>query len=325
MDCTFTTDLGKFNYRVAAVILHDGKLLCQQGAADSNYFLPGGRVMFGESAENAILREISEELGAEANILRQLWLHENFFTEETTLERFHEICLYYLLEVPGLPEGRFGGDGGYFEWIPLERLPHTHICPEFLRAETGNLPNELTALCTLEPEYRLLTGADLTPDLFREFSRRQEVTRVWRKIDGAWVIVPNVFTEDWGQREFEIACWCLKNTVNTGGFVCGAFAGGLLKGICSVESTPLGSRGQYREMTCLHVSDGFRGHGMGRKLFGIAKRFAKELGGEKLYISSHSSVESQAFYKAMGCREAEEYSPEHVAREPLDCQIECDV
>lgn len=28
---------------------------------------------------------------------------------------------------------------------------------------------------------------------------------------------------------------------------------------------------------------------------------------EKLYISAHSAVESQAFYKAIGCREAEEY------------------
>lgn len=35
-----------------------------------------------------------------------------------------------------------------------------------------------------------------------------------------------------------------------------------------------------------------------------------------------SFVESQAFYKAMGCREAEEYNKEHVEIEPCDCQLE---
>ena len=43
---------------------------------------------------------------------------------------------------------------------------------------------------------------------------------------------------------------------------------------------------------------------------------------EKLYISAHSAVESQAFYKSLGCVEASEYSPYHVSREPFDCQLE---
>lgn len=48
-------------------------------------------------------------------------------------------------------------------------------------------------------------------------------------------------------------------------------------------------------------------------------------GEEIIYISAHSSVESQAFYKAMGCVEAEEYSIKHVEKEPCDCQLECKV
>ena len=43
---------------------------------------------------------------------------------------------------------------------------------------------------------------------------------------------------------------------------------------------------------------------------------------EKLYISSHSAVETQAFYRAVGCREAQEYNAEHVEQEPFDCQLE---
>ena len=54
-----------------------------------------------------------------------------------------------------------------------------------------------------------------------------------------------------------------------------------------------------------------------------AKEWAKKKGAGKLYISAHSSVESQAFYRAMGCMEAEVYNSKHVEEEPCDCQLEC--
>jgi hypothetical protein len=46
------------------------------------------------------------------------------------------------------------------------------------------------------------------------------------------------------------------------------------------------------------------------------------MGAQKLYISAHSSQESQAFYKAMGCVEAMEYNKRLVSEEPCDCQLE---
>ena len=54
-----------------------------------------------------------------------------------------------------------------------------------------------------------------------------------------------------------------------------------------------------------------------------AKEWAKDKGAAKLYILSHSSIESQAFYKAMGYVEAEVYCQKHVEEEPCDCQLEC--
>ena len=53
--------------------------------------------------------------------------------------------------------------------------------------------------------------------------------------------------------------------------------------------------------------------------------WAKQKGAKKLYISAHSAVESQAFYKSMGCVEAEVYNKKHVEDEPYDCQLECDL
>ena len=65
--------------------------------------------------------------------------------------------------------------------------------------------------------------------------------------------------------------------------------------------------------------------GIGKALFLAAEDWARARGGRKLYISAHSAVESQAFYKAMGCVEAEKYHQGHVEAEPYDCQLECEL
>ena len=84
-----------------------------------------------------------------------------------------------------------------------------------------------------------------------------------------------------------------------------------------------GSRAQYMDLSHLYVSQELRGRGIGARLFSLAKQFARGHEAEKLYLSAHSAVESQAFYRAMGCVEAEEYDPAHVKAEPYDCQLEC--
>ena len=109
----------------------------------------------------------------------------------------------------------------------------------------------------------------------------------------------------------------------TGGQVWGAFLEGRLKGFASVEGPLIGSQKQYADLTSIHVSADARGHGLGRQLFQRAEETGRRLGAKALYISAHSSVESQAFYKAMGCVEATEYIPAHVEQEPCDCQLEC--
>ena len=162
----------------------------------------------------------------------------------------------------------------------------------------------------------------ITVDLFSDFHRHQQVTKCWRKIDGQWIIIDNPFVEEWTDENYQYLVKCLKNTLATGGMVYGAFENEKLKGFASVESELFGSRKQYLELSCIHVSEDMRRRGTGRALMEAAKRWAGSHGAEKLYISAHSSVESQAFYQAAGCREAEEYSRIHVEKEPCDCQLE---
>lgn len=171
-------------------------------------------------------------------------------------------------------------------------------------------------------EYRTLEQEELCLALFQGFRRHQVVNQCWRREHGRWVVREAPFIDDWGPAEYEILVRCLRNTLKENGFVYGAFTEDGLKGFVSVEGTPMGSRGQYLDLTSIHVSEDTRRLGTGRTLFQAAAAFARQLGAEKLYISAHSAVESQAFYRSMGCVEAEEYQAEHVEQEPFDCQLE---
>lgn len=171
-------------------------------------------------------------------------------------------------------------------------------------------------------QYRVLSEEELCPQLFHKFIRRQKVTKCWRRVKGKWVIRDDPFIDDWGEREYEYLVKCLRHTVASGGIVYGAFLDGDMKGFFSVEAEPFGKNKDYLDLSCIHVSEDLRGEGIGRELFLRAAKWAKEKGAKKLYISGHSAVETQAFYKAMGCVEAKEYNQKHVELEPYDCQLE---
>lgn len=51
------------------MIISDGKILAMQDERSPYYYLPGGRVMLGETAEEAVIREVQEELGITPKIV----------------------------------------------------------------------------------------------------------------------------------------------------------------------------------------------------------------------------------------------------------------
>lgn len=174
-------------------------------------------------------------------------------------------------------------------------------------------------------EYRQLSEHEICRELFCGFIRHQVVRDCWRRVNGEWCVREDPFIDDWTEKDYEKLVDCLKNTVVTGGFVYGAFSEDLLKGFVSVEEALFGGENRYLDLSSIHVSEDMRGRGIGKALFLAAKEWARVKGAGKLYISAHSAVESQAFYKAMGCVEAAEYNMRHVEEEPYDCQLECEV
>ena len=171
--------------------------------------------------------------------------------------------------------------------------------------------------------YKNLSEHEIDRELFRHFIRRQEVTRCWRKEKGEWVIREVSFVDDWTEKDYQTLVTCLKGTAAGGGFVHGAFCDGELKGFVAVLPAFFGGEQRYLDLASIHVSRDMRGRGIGKALFLKAKEWAGKKGAKKLYISSHSAVESQAFYKRMGCVEAQVYDRRHVEEEPCDCQLEC--
>ena len=176
--------------------------------------------------------------------------------------------------------------------------------------------------CYMEVTVRELALEEIDHKLFHSFVRRQEVNLCLRREGDGWVVRPDPFIDDWTSQDYETLIAGLKETLLAGGLVYGAFDAGKLKGFAAVAPAIFGGENRYMDLTELHVSADRRHQGVGRALFQAAGQWAREHGAKKLYISAHSAVESQAFYRQMGCVEAKAYEQRHVEVEPFDCQLE---
>lgn len=152
MDISYQSENKKFNYRVCAMILFDGKILAMHDERSPYFYLPGGRVMIGETAEEAVIREVKEELGITAKISRPLWLNQAFFTEDVDHLHYHELCIYFLMDIADtelLARGekfttREGRHTHTFEWLAFDRLKDEYFYPLFLKKDIFDLPKVFT-------------------------------------------------------------------------------------------------------------------------------------------------------------------------------------
>lgn len=151
MDIVFKNENQKFNYRVAAIVIKDGKALFQRCPKGGFYFLVGGRIQMGEDSIKALKREMLEEVGVGVATCRPLWLLENFF--EIDGELFHELGQYYLVE----PDGELCTDDEFVRqdelgkdihcaWLPVGCLNEYNVQPKFLKERLINLPDSLEHL-----------------------------------------------------------------------------------------------------------------------------------------------------------------------------------
>lgn len=114
-----------------AVIREDDKFLLCRGKGLGNWFFPGGHIEEGESAPEALTREIQEELGEESEVKRFLGASENKFN--TKDGETHEINLVF--EVILLSDGGRVSQEEHLEfaWLTRDELRDAIVLPTSLR------------------------------------------------------------------------------------------------------------------------------------------------------------------------------------------------
>lgn len=157
---TFTSGDRAFNMRAVAVILHNEQVLIHRAVNEDFWTLPGGRVELGEPAAETIRREMQEELEVGVEVVRLLWLVENFF--EYAGKRWHEVAFYYEVTLPpgcplyestepfsGTEEYFLDAPGGLeliFQWHPVAGLENVYLLPSFLRTGLRSLPEHMQCI-----------------------------------------------------------------------------------------------------------------------------------------------------------------------------------
>lgn len=125
-----STATGTTEIIARAVLRRDGHLLVVRQRGKKWVFLPGGHVDPGERVEAALIREITEELGAAATVEGFLGAVEHGYTEDGRTH--HEINLVFAVDVDG---DRLVSQEEHLEflWVPIDDLVDTDLRPGRLK------------------------------------------------------------------------------------------------------------------------------------------------------------------------------------------------
>ena len=132
---------GIINIRVGAIILKDGRFLMVRNSLSDYFYSVGGRIKFGETAEEAVVREVLEETGVRMEIDHLGFIQENYFIADVPSKmgkEVYELGYYFYMKVPEDFEPvcdsvTEDGQTEYLEWVSPDE-PQT-IFPSFYRTE----------------------------------------------------------------------------------------------------------------------------------------------------------------------------------------------
>lgn len=139
MDLTLNINNYILNVRACALIIHNNKLLVHKNINKNHYALLGGRVSIGESSDQAIRREVQEELGKSIELLKYLTTVENFFDMDGS--RHHEILFVYLADFIDIDDKKIdyslenaeGKEFLKYEWLDIDSLDNVTIFPSCIK------------------------------------------------------------------------------------------------------------------------------------------------------------------------------------------------
>jgi ADP-ribose pyrophosphatase YjhB (NUDIX family) len=132
----------KIGIRPATIIIKNEKLLLVKSEYEGNtfYLLPGGGVEFGETIEEAAIRETLEETGEKIEIIKPVYINEYIDNKDRSKR---VVNILFLSKVIKEDKTKLTDDNGKIkniEWIGLDNLKNIDLKPDFLK---NNLQKDL--------------------------------------------------------------------------------------------------------------------------------------------------------------------------------------
>lgn len=171
-------------------------------------------------------------------------------------------------------------------------------------------------MCKMSVVYKKVLQSNIADTSLDSFERYQETKIVLYQKERSLYQKEISFIDDWDQAKLNSICSYLKQVK---GSVVFAYLNRDVIGFTNVEYEMFDN---YMNMPFIHVSKSHRGKKIGANLFLLISKIALEQGAKKLYISSHPSIETQLFYKNLGCDLAMKVNQKLLADEPYDIQLE---
>ena len=139
----FRTKVGNtvFGVRATALILQNRKLLVTKD--NDKYYTIGGAIQVGERTEEAVVREVKEELGVQAQVGQLAFVVENRFEEDDVY--YHNIEFHYLVDLLEDAPLTMQEDEKTqpCEWIDIDKLEGINLVPAFLKTALPDWDGQL--------------------------------------------------------------------------------------------------------------------------------------------------------------------------------------
>lgn len=132
-----------FGVRATALILQNRKLLVTKDKG--KYYIIGGAIQVNEKTEDAVVREVKEELGVKSQAGQLAFVVENRFEQDGV--SYHNIEFHYLVDLledaPLTLTMQEDEKRQPCEWIDLDKLEDIQLVPAFLKTALPDWEGQL--------------------------------------------------------------------------------------------------------------------------------------------------------------------------------------
>ncbi|HEM6508897.1 TPA: NUDIX domain-containing protein [Streptococcus suis] len=149
MDFRTRIDNQVFGIRATALLIKDGKIFLTKDAK-GRYYTIGGAIVVNETAQDAVAREVKEELRVDSRVNQLAFVVENQFTHEDI--GFHNIEFHFIVDPIGEMPKEMIEDNlkQVCEWIELDKLVNLDVVPAFLAQELPNLNGQVKHIMNIK-------------------------------------------------------------------------------------------------------------------------------------------------------------------------------